>query len=1169
MRKSHKQEMLALIATMGKMADILPNMQDPAEQIQDILAACQCLRDNLEGENAPECISLLQSIDATVETDNYPSLQLHIKNLASAFAEIKIKKEILFLPYKASMWDSLESIYLAAKEDPDCDAFVMPIPYYDKKDGRFTEMHWETEYPKNISLIDYRKYNIEERRPDMIFIHNPYDDLNIVTSVHPDFFSSRLRNLTDCLVYVPYFVGDGKSIQEHFCTLPACIFAHKVIVYTEQEREIYVREYNKATRESGSKFLALGSPKLDKAINAKREDYEYPDEWKKLINNKKVVFYNTSIGSLLEKSVENNRPSNKYLQKIKKVFEFFKNQKDAVLLWRPHPLLEGTIKSMRPWLEQEYAEIVNEYKAEGYGIYDDSQDLNRAIAISDLYYGDGSSVTKLFDEAKKPVLGQVIGTSAVCGLCDSNDFIWFTDIFNALYRYNKQSKKTEYMGTISLQRNGAFRGIAESNGKLYLASRFGDRIYAFDMDKKVFERKIQCDYEIKDAISFKNYIYFISQEFPAILKYTPNSNEMVKFSPWEKDIYFGNYCVTGDEIALVIAGKNSVMFFNMETGEHAMEIVGEVPEQYSDICFDGQNYYLSSFSKNYIVKWNRQTSKSAKIMLPNSFSRSEDNQNASFSIRYSNKHIWLIPFAANNAYKINLQTEKFIELPSLVSHFESKGFGWYYNLTVANENLIYASTPNKGIVEFDISTSKLSFFEPSAVENFIEPSLRYYTTKYKAPAEWKDKKVVFYNSKNPQESVFEFFKKRDDAVLLSRAMFDETWNLDRAIAVSDVYYGDAGNVMALFNWEKKKVAQQVLAVSINGIFDDGVYIWFIINCSVLYKYDKQSKETECMGIIPASPQNNWANVWVAENNKKLYFAPFFKNDKISVFNMEKKSFERIEFKDDCKYDRKFKAVISFKNFVYFIPYDFPAIMKLNVDTNEIEYFSEWVEKISKLQTSKLPHEIWKNSKLWGFCVVDTEIAIMIHGANAVMFFNMETCDYEIKSVGEKSEQYNHICFDGQNYYITTFYKDYIVKWNRQTNEVFKIKIPSFSKKDGIGANFSTRYLNGYVWLIPSLANSTYKIDINTNEVTELPEFVEYLDNKNLSGHYGVYCKNEDSFIMSTLKKGIVEYNTKTSELKFIKTAGAVSQLVQLFNDCEKTEENSGKRIWGYLKEALP
>ena len=41
------------------------------------------------------------------------------------------KLEIAFMPYKASMFDSLESIYRVAKDDPDCSVSVVPVPYYD------------------------------------------------------------------------------------------------------------------------------------------------------------------------------------------------------------------------------------------------------------------------------------------------------------------------------------------------------------------------------------------------------------------------------------------------------------------------------------------------------------------------------------------------------------------------------------------------------------------------------------------------------------------------------------------------------------------------------------------------------------------------------------------------------------------------------------------------------------------------------------------------------------------------------------------------------------------------------------------------------------------------------------------------------------------------------
>ena len=53
-----------------------------------------------------------------------------IKIENSIRSELKPNKfEMVFLPYSASMCDSIESIFLAAKNDPKCDVFFIPIPY--------------------------------------------------------------------------------------------------------------------------------------------------------------------------------------------------------------------------------------------------------------------------------------------------------------------------------------------------------------------------------------------------------------------------------------------------------------------------------------------------------------------------------------------------------------------------------------------------------------------------------------------------------------------------------------------------------------------------------------------------------------------------------------------------------------------------------------------------------------------------------------------------------------------------------------------------------------------------------------------------------------------------------------------------------------------------------
>ena len=93
---------------------------------------------------------------------------------------------------------------------------------------------------------------------------------------------------------------------------------------------------------------------------------EIPAEWLRVIEKpdgswKKIVFYNTSVSALLQHS-------EKMLRKMESVFEIFKENRDEVaLLWRPHPLIQATIESMRPQLWEGYQEIRDRYVAEGWG----------------------------------------------------------------------------------------------------------------------------------------------------------------------------------------------------------------------------------------------------------------------------------------------------------------------------------------------------------------------------------------------------------------------------------------------------------------------------------------------------------------------------------------------------------------------------------------------------------------------------------------------------------------------------------------------------------------------------------------------------------------------------------------------------------------------------------
>lgn len=438
MRKYMKQKLIQLLEStknydylvkkyylegnMPAVSEILAKSQDVAIKIGETI-------EKTEGEGL-RTVGLLEeyceitwnvSQSRTADEIKYALNNLDAKRsqiVKSINEDIPDKLEILFLPYKVAMWDSLESVWKAAAEDPNCDAYVVPIPYYDKKaDGTLGQMHYEgNDYPSYVPIVDFRAYNIETRRPDIIYIHNPYDNNNAVTSVHPSFYSERLHQFTEKLVYIPYFVT--YTVPQDLRVLPGILYAHNVIVETEKHKDEYIEGIEQWLKKQPNpqdflnympnwkeKFLVIGSPKMDKVANTTKDISDLPEGWRDKIYNsdgskKKVIMYNTSIQALLK--------NDDMLKKIKYTIERFKKNKDVVLWWRPHPLYMSTIQTSRPHLMEEYKEIVSAYMRDDVGIYDDTPELNRAIAWADAYYGDGSSLVKMFEEAGKKVLVQSV-----------------------------------------------------------------------------------------------------------------------------------------------------------------------------------------------------------------------------------------------------------------------------------------------------------------------------------------------------------------------------------------------------------------------------------------------------------------------------------------------------------------------------------------------------------------------------------------------------------------------------------------------------------------------------------------------------------------------------------------------------------------------------------------
>lgn len=337
---------------------------------------------------------------------------------------IKERKEVVFVPYKTAYWGAMESVWQAAMEDEETDVYVIPAPYYYKDDiGKVKkeEPHYEEGYPEGVVITSYEEYNFEVHHPDCIVIQCPYDEYSYGLTIHPFFYARNLKKYTDRLVYIPPFVmdeiqkedGRGRVTLRYFCNTPGVVHADQVILQSEQMKDVYVElltEFaGEETREMWeNKISGSGSPIQDQTESRELLDIgsgSIPEEWRSRIlrpdgSRKRVILYVTSISALFSNG-------DREVDKMREVFQQFQDyREDVVMWWRPDPRAREVLRKTKPGVLQRYRDLMQEYRAGDWGIYDDTQELERAVRLADAYFGNTGRAANMCRDQKKPVMFQ-------------------------------------------------------------------------------------------------------------------------------------------------------------------------------------------------------------------------------------------------------------------------------------------------------------------------------------------------------------------------------------------------------------------------------------------------------------------------------------------------------------------------------------------------------------------------------------------------------------------------------------------------------------------------------------------------------------------------------------------------------------------------------------------
>lgn len=319
---------------------------------------------------------------------------------------ISVQLKVVFMPYKASMWTSLESIWREAQKDPECEVKVVVIPYYnlDQQQNKKELVYEASKFPQDVPIVNYEEYDVSVEKPDMIFIHNPYDDTNNVTRVPEQYYSYNLKKHTEQLIYSPYGLM-GYYNPDHgafMCCTNAVIVADKVLVQSEKVKQIYIDHGIER-----SKLIALGSPKVDSVVWGLDREWDYPVEWRERLYGRKVFLVNTHLsyfvkGYMYADQKEGRIDFAKWGHEL--IFDQLLDREGCAVIWRPHPLLKATLESRMLYDSLEFIEKLEQrIRESGNAVVDVNGEYDIAFGLSDALVTTYSSIIPEYMISGKPI----------------------------------------------------------------------------------------------------------------------------------------------------------------------------------------------------------------------------------------------------------------------------------------------------------------------------------------------------------------------------------------------------------------------------------------------------------------------------------------------------------------------------------------------------------------------------------------------------------------------------------------------------------------------------------------------------------------------------------------------------------------------------------------------
>lgn len=360
--------------------------------------------------------------------------------------------------------------------------------------------------------------------------------------------------------------------------------------------------------------------------------------------------------------------------------------------------------------------------------------------------------------------------------------------------------------------------------------------------------------------------------------------------------------------------------------------------------------------------------------------------------------------------------------------------------------------------------------------------------------------------------------------------------------IADAYYGDNSRYMKYFE-EHNKPVMPLSLVQYPLVFENICVIDEVIwatsfHAKGLYKYRIGATRAECVTDFPDEKERTRMFGDITQYGDKLILTPF-SADAIVIYDMKQNDMVSIPLQvlnNEMKYtipyisEKKFAFCKIYDKYAFLFPCTYPVIVKINLETYEVEYLSDGICKLARY--AKFEHAIYFYK---GLCV-NEKVQMWCMAVGAIVEFDMKEESLSLLYLLEEERKYILMVYDGETYWLLPSAQETeILKLSKTFQKTEKINLPQNIKGEGNDFLYTAIYGDDILFF-PGTANHTISINKKNNKIhvvhdLDIHNIEIYQANPKLSKYLCATINNNVVVAYENEARQMVLYDLKTRVVK--------------------------------------